>query len=110
MPVVRVGRIAGQYAKPRSSPIEKIKNDDGSVREVPSFRSEDRTVYIFSLVSNDSAEFGLTRGDNVNGQALSTTEAAGINLFYIIYQTLCRRTYPRSRETAQRVFLLHYDP
>ncbi len=30
---VRVGRIAGQYAKPRSSPIEKIGD-----REVPSFR------------------------------------------------------------------------
>ncbi|KAG8994588.1 hypothetical protein FRB94_009774 [Tulasnella sp. JGI-2019a] len=40
MPVVRVGRIAGQHAKPRSSPMEKVKNDDGSVREVPSFRGD----------------------------------------------------------------------
>ncbi|KAG8905297.1 hypothetical protein FRB99_000270 [Tulasnella sp. 403] len=40
MPIVRIGRIAGQYAKPRSSPIEKVKNEDGSVREVPSFRGD----------------------------------------------------------------------
>jgi hypothetical protein len=33
MPVVRIGRIAGQYAKPRSSPTEKIGD-----RLVPSFR------------------------------------------------------------------------
>jgi len=32
---VRIGRMAGQYAKPRSSPIEKV---DG--KEVPSFRGD----------------------------------------------------------------------
>ncbi|VDC05080.1 unnamed protein product [Peniophora sp. CBMAI 1063] len=35
VPVVRVGRIAGQYAKPRSSATEKIGD-----REVPSFRGD----------------------------------------------------------------------
>ncbi|KAF9819448.1 hypothetical protein IEO21_02056 [Rhodonia placenta] len=35
MPVVRIGRIAGQYAKPRSSPMEKIGD-----REVTSFRGD----------------------------------------------------------------------
>ncbi|KAH9854936.1 DAHP synthetase [Lenzites betulinus] len=35
MPVVRIGRIAGQYAKPRSSPTEKIGD-----REVTSFRGD----------------------------------------------------------------------
>ncbi|KZT06458.1 DAHP synthetase [Laetiporus sulphureus 93-53] len=35
MPVVRIGRIAGQYAKPRSSPTEKIGD-----REVLSFRGD----------------------------------------------------------------------
>jgi 3-deoxy-7-phosphoheptulonate synthase len=34
-PVVRIGRIAGQYAKPRSSPTERI---DG--RELPSYRGD----------------------------------------------------------------------
>ncbi|KAI0677660.1 DAHP synthetase [Trametes maxima] len=34
-PVVRIGRIAGQYAKPRSSPTEKIRD-----REVLSFRGD----------------------------------------------------------------------
>ncbi len=35
MPVVRIGRIAGQYAKPRSSPVELR---DG--REIPSYRGD----------------------------------------------------------------------
>jgi 3-deoxy-7-phosphoheptulonate synthase len=35
-PVVRIARMAGQYAKPRSSPMEKL--EDG--REVPSFRGD----------------------------------------------------------------------
>ncbi|TDL17855.1 DAHP synthetase [Rickenella mellea] len=35
VPVVRIGRIAGQYAKPRSSGTEKIGD-----REVPSFRGD----------------------------------------------------------------------
>lgn len=34
-PVVRIGRIAGQYAKPRSSPTEKVGN-----KSVPSFRGD----------------------------------------------------------------------
>ena len=36
MPVVRIGRIAGQYAKPRSSLIETLANG----KTVPSFRGE----------------------------------------------------------------------
>ncbi|TFL00439.1 DAHP synthetase [Pterulicium gracile] len=35
LPIVRIGRIAGQYAKPRSSNTEKIGD-----REVPSFRGD----------------------------------------------------------------------
>jgi 3-deoxy-7-phosphoheptulonate synthase len=35
VPVVKVGRIAGQFAKPRSSPVEK-KND----KELPSYRGD----------------------------------------------------------------------
>jgi 3-deoxy-7-phosphoheptulonate synthase len=34
-PVIRIGRIAGQYAKPRSSPMEMV---DG--KEIPSFRGD----------------------------------------------------------------------
>lgn len=34
-PVVRIGRMAGQYAKPRSSPMETV---DG--KQVPSFRGD----------------------------------------------------------------------
>jgi 3-deoxy-7-phosphoheptulonate synthase len=44
-PVVRIGRIAGQYAKPRSSPVERVvvpAGDGGEARavEVPSFRGD----------------------------------------------------------------------
>src|SRR5262245_42603137 len=35
MPVVKVGRIAGQFAKPRSSPTEKKGNE-----ELPSYRGD----------------------------------------------------------------------
>ena len=35
-PVVRIARMAGQYAKPRSSPVEKLS--DGT--EIPSFRGD----------------------------------------------------------------------
>ncbi|KAI1105620.1 3-deoxy-7-phosphoheptulonate synthase [Jackrogersella minutella] len=37
--VVRIGRMAGQYAKPRSSPHEKVVVD-GVEKEVPSFRGD----------------------------------------------------------------------
>ncbi|KAI1768167.1 3-deoxy-7-phosphoheptulonate synthase [Hypoxylon sp. FL1150] len=37
--VVRIGRMAGQYAKPRSSATEKVVVD-GETREVPSFRGD----------------------------------------------------------------------
>jgi 3-deoxy-7-phosphoheptulonate synthase len=36
-PVTRVGRFAGQYAKPRSKPTEKRTRDDGTVEEHPSY-------------------------------------------------------------------------
>ncbi|MHA1549151.1 MAG: class II 3-deoxy-7-phosphoheptulonate synthase [Alphaproteobacteria bacterium] len=35
MPVVKVGRIAGQFAKPRSAPMEKLAD-----RELPSYRGD----------------------------------------------------------------------
>ncbi|KAI1454812.1 3-deoxy-7-phosphoheptulonate synthase [Annulohypoxylon moriforme] len=37
--VVRIGRVAGQYAKPRSSPHEKV-TINGETKEVPSFRGD----------------------------------------------------------------------
>lgn len=40
LPVVRVGRFAGQYAKPRSKPTEVVELPDGSKKEVLSFRGD----------------------------------------------------------------------
>jgi 3-deoxy-7-phosphoheptulonate synthase len=39
VPVVKVGRIAGQYAKPRSNAIEVVSGGDGPV-EIPSYRGD----------------------------------------------------------------------
>src|SRR3954462_14612208 len=46
LPVVKVGRIAGQFAKPRSSPTEK---KDG--RELPSYRGDIVNDYEFNEVA-----------------------------------------------------------
>ncbi|OJA13681.1 hypothetical protein AZE42_05523 [Rhizopogon vesiculosus] len=48
LPVVRIGRIAGQYAKPRSSGTERIGG-----REVPSFRPSRRGDNVNGLDPND---------------------------------------------------------
>lgn len=64
LPVVRIGRIAGQYAKPRSSATEKVKIKIGDTeieKEVPSFRC------CSSLVVNLGFNDSFFRGDNVNG-------------------------------------------
>jgi 3-deoxy-7-phosphoheptulonate synthase len=39
-PVIKIGRMAGQFAKPRSSPVEKVKMDDGSEVELPSYKGD----------------------------------------------------------------------
>ena len=39
VPVVKVGRIAGQYAKPRSNAVEVVPGIDGPV-EIPSYRGD----------------------------------------------------------------------
>lgn len=51
LPVVRVMRIAGQYAKPRSKPTEMV---DVEVTDAQGTRTEKKEVLSF-------------RGDNVNG-------------------------------------------
>jgi 3-deoxy-7-phosphoheptulonate synthase len=40
VPVVKVGRLAGQYAKPRSSPVEKVATAEGEEVELPSYRGD----------------------------------------------------------------------
>lgn len=40
LPVIRIARIAGQYAKPRSKPTEMVEMADGSQKEVLSFRGD----------------------------------------------------------------------
>ncbi|KAG8910855.1 hypothetical protein FRC01_006088, partial [Tulasnella sp. 417] len=73
MPIVRIGRIAGQYAKPRSSPTEKIKGEDGTVKEVPSFR-----------------------GDNVNGLSPNDREPDPQRLLSAYFYSTTTLNYVRS--------------
>lgn len=40
LPVVRIGRMAGQYAKPRSKPTEEVELPNGEKRTVLSFRGD----------------------------------------------------------------------
>ncbi|KAF1810439.1 phospho-2-dehydro-3-deoxyheptonate aldolase, partial [Eremomyces bilateralis CBS 781.70] len=74
-PVVRIARMAGQYAKPRSSPVEKV---DG--KEIPSFRGdilngyspEDRRIDPERLVSayhHSAATLNYTRAQLGSGMA-----------------------------------------
>lgn len=50
VPIVKIGRMAGQFAKPRSSPTERVGND-----EIPSFRGH---------IVNDPAPNPLARVPN----------------------------------------------
>ncbi|PWN45532.1 phospho-2-dehydro-3-deoxyheptonate aldolase [Ceraceosorus guamensis] len=45
LPVVRVGRIAGQYAKPRSKATEVVKTEDGEQVEVLTFRGDNVNAF-----------------------------------------------------------------
>ncbi|MEM6731980.1 MAG: 3-deoxy-7-phosphoheptulonate synthase class II [Myxococcota bacterium] len=47
-PVVRVGRFAGQYAKPRSSPVERREDANGGVQELPSYFGDLSNRYEFT--------------------------------------------------------------
>ena len=56
LPVIRIARIAGQYAKPRSKPTEMV---DVSVPQIASDGSK--------IVVKEKKEVLSFRGDNVNG-------------------------------------------
>ncbi|MCX7847814.1 MAG: 3-deoxy-7-phosphoheptulonate synthase [bacterium] len=67
-PVIRIGRIAGQYAKPRSSPVEEVKG-----KELPSYRGDS--------VNAISAEEGARRPDP--RRLVQAYERAALTLNYI---------------------------
>ncbi|KAK1220589.1 hypothetical protein PQX77_016641 [Marasmius sp. AFHP31] len=80
-PVVRVGRIAGQYAKPRSSPKEKVKikseNGEETIKEVMSFR-----------------------GDNVNGLDVNDREPDPERLLSAYFHSTTTLNYIRALLTS----------
>lgn len=70
MPVVKVGRIAGQFAKPRSSPNESV---DGN--ELPSFRGHAVNDIAFDPVSRRADPSRLLRAYNQSAATLNLIRA-----------------------------------
>ncbi|WFD29223.1 3-deoxy-7-phosphoheptulonate synthase [Malassezia sp. CBS 17886] len=77
MPVVRVGRIAGQYAKPRSKPTETVVLETGETRDVLSFR-----------------------GDNVNGLPLDERTPDPQRLLASYFRSAATLNYVRALLTS----------
>ncbi|CAE6456042.1 unnamed protein product [Rhizoctonia solani] len=79
LPVVRIGRIAGQYAKPRSSGTEKVEMDDGQggkhIKEIPSFRDEFERI---SEGLSDALDFCRTVGANEAGGGFESGGGRGV--------------------------------
>lgn len=40
IPIIKMGRLAGQYGKPRSSPVERVVGPDGKEIEIKSFKGD----------------------------------------------------------------------
>ena len=70
LPVVKVGRIAGQFAKPRSSPSERV--DD---KELPSFRGHAVNDIAFDSDSRRADPHRLTRAYNQSVATLNLIRA-----------------------------------
>ena len=73
LPVVRIGRMAGQYAKPRSKPTEVVELPNGEKRTVLSFR-----------------------GDNVNGLGLDERDPDPERLLSAYFHSAATLNYVRS--------------
>jgi 3-deoxy-7-phosphoheptulonate synthase len=67
LPIVKLGRVAGQFAKPRSSPVERVGD-----RELPSFRGH--------MVNDDDAEAGARVADPSRLLQAYYQSAARLNL------------------------------
>jgi len=70
LPVVKVGRIAGQFAKPRSSPNESVNG-----RELPSFRGHSVNDDLFDEVSRVPDPRRLVRAYNQSAATLNLIRA-----------------------------------
>src|SRR3954465_8341896 len=70
VPTVKVGRIAGQFAKPRSSPVEKR---DG--QELPSYFGDIVNDYAFDAISRRPDPQRMLRGYNQSAATLNLLRA-----------------------------------
>lgn len=46
LPTVRIGRLAGQYGKPRSNDMETVVDGDGTKRSLPSYKGDNINGYL----------------------------------------------------------------
>jgi 3-deoxy-7-phosphoheptulonate synthase len=70
LPVVKVGRIAGQFAKPRSSPNERVED-----RELPSFRGHAVNDFAFDEKSRRADPNRLLRAYHQSAATLNLIRA-----------------------------------
>ena len=61
-PVIRVGRVAGQYAKPRSSPVETRQSETGESVELPSYFGDLVNASLFDPASRNPDPQRLVTG------------------------------------------------
>jgi 3-deoxy-7-phosphoheptulonate synthase len=70
LPVVKIGRIAGQYAKPRSSPVERMGD-----QELPAFRGHAVNDHTFDAVSRQADPQRLVRAYHQSAATLNLVRA-----------------------------------
>jgi 3-deoxy-7-phosphoheptulonate synthase len=69
-PVVKVGRVAGQFAKPRSAPTEKIGDE-----ELPSYRGDIINGYDFNEQSRTADPKRILKAYNTSASTLNLIRA-----------------------------------
>ena len=75
VPVVKVGRIAGQYAKPRSSDLETRDLPDGTQRTLPAYRGDAVNGFEFTEASRVPDPQRLVEVYNASASTLNLVRA-----------------------------------
>ena len=75
VPVVKVGRIAGQYAKPRSSDLETRDLPDGTQRTLPAYRGDAVNGFDFTEASRVPDPQRLVEVYNASASTLNLVRA-----------------------------------
>ena len=90
LPVVKIGRMAGQFAKPRSSGMETRVMDDGTEVSLPSYKGDNINVDEFTLEARTPDPELMVKGTisfqeacegaDLNGQAPQPVRTADLRV------------------------------